>query len=81
MDMYTEGVIMNISLRDLPAVMTVPEFAKVMRIGRNRAYCLVRERKVPVFYIGRSPRIPKDALLEYISSQVNTEGTQLRRVK
>ncbi len=72
---------MNKSLKDLPAVMTVPEFAGAMRIGRNRAYRLVRERKVPVFYIGRSPRIPRDALVEYIADQLNTEGTQLRRVK
>jgi len=40
---------MNKSLKDLPAVMTVPEFAGAMRIGRNRAYRLVRERKVPFF--------------------------------
>lgn len=69
------------NFKDLPAVLTVPEFAGVMRIGRNRAYRLVREKKVPVFYIGRSPRIPRDALLEYITNQLSTEGTQLRCVK
>lgn len=69
------------NLQDLPPILTVPEVARVLRIGRNRAYRLVREKKIPAFHLGRSPRIPRDALVDYITSQSSTEGIQLRCVK
>lgn len=69
------------NLLDLPAILTVPEAAKVLRIGRNRAYRMVREKEIPAFYLGRSPRIPRDVLVEYITNQSSTEGIQLRCVK
>lgn len=68
-------------LLDLPPVLTVPEVAKILRIGRNRAYRLVKEKKIPAFHLGRSPRIPRDALVEYITNQSSIEGIQLRCVK
>jgi len=69
------------NLSDFPPVLTVPEAASILRIGRNRAYRLVREKKIPAFYLGRSPRIPRDVLIEYITKQSGTKGMQLRCVK
>ena len=41
---------------------TVSEMAKVLNIGKNKAYELVKTEGFPVIYIGSSIRIPIEAL-------------------
>lgn len=57
------------SLDDLPEVLTVEEAAAVLRIGRGNAYELARAWRatggregLPVVTLGRSLRVPRDAL-------------------
>jgi excisionase family DNA binding protein len=49
-----------------PEVMTVPEVAEVLRIGRNATYELLRTGEIPHIKLGRSLRVPKPALLQFI---------------
>ena len=48
---------------DLPAVLTVEEMARVMRLSRGSAYEAVRTGAIPSIRIGRTIRIPRAALL------------------
>ena len=48
-------------------VVTVGELAKMLKIGRNTAYELVRAGIVPCVRIGRQLRISKQAVIEYLS--------------
>lgn len=57
------------SFDDLPMVLTVPEAAEALRIGRNTAYDLVRCEKLHSVRVGRQLRVPKSALLEYLGIQ------------
>lgn len=57
------------SFDDLPVVLTVPEAANALRIGRNTAYNLVRCKKLRSVKAGRQLRIPKSALLEYLETK------------
>lgn len=57
------------SFDDLPVVLTVPEAADALRIGRNTAYNLVRCKKLRSVKAGRQLRIPKSALLEYLETK------------
>ena len=50
-------------LDDLPAVLTVEEMARVMRLSRGSAYEAVRTGAIPSIRIGRTIRIPRAALL------------------
>ena len=50
----------------LPLYLTVDELASALRIGRNAAYNLVHEGKIHFLRIGRTIRIPRDALVELI---------------
>ncbi len=50
----------------LPLYLTVDELASTLRIGRNAAYNLVHEGKIYFLRIGRTIRIPRDALVELI---------------
>ncbi len=56
-------------ISDLPPVLTVPEMAKVLRIGRGSAYELVRTNTVPHVRVGRLVRIPRDGLVTWMEAQ------------
>ena len=51
---------------NLPLAMTVLEAGQVLRVGRSVTYELVRSGQLRSVRIGRSIRIPRDALVEYL---------------
>lgn len=55
------------SFDELPLTLRVEDLMPILGIGRNTAYELVRSGKVRSIRIGRQLRIPKDALIEYLS--------------
>jgi len=57
------------TLESLPDVLTIPEVARVLRIGRNTAYEAVRRNEIPAIPIGRRLVVPKQALCQLLSGQ------------
>lgn len=60
----------GVHLRDLPDLLKCDELAAVLRIGRGKAYMLVRTGALPSVKLGRSLRVPKAALERFLE-----EGT------
>lgn len=52
-------------------MVTVPELAKMLNVGRNTAYELVRAGIVPSIRIGRQVRISKCSVIDYITRAEN----------
>ena len=52
---------------DLPLTMRVEDLMPVLRIGRNATYELVRSGKIRSIRIGRSIRIPREAVIDYLT--------------
>ena len=50
----------------LPLILSVDELAKILGIGRNTAYDLIRCGRLRSVRIGHKIRIPKDSLLEFL---------------
>jgi excisionase family DNA binding protein len=50
-----------------PDVLKVEEVAKMLRIGRNTAYEFVKAGFIRSFMVGRSIRVTKQAVLDYIN--------------
>lgn len=50
----------------LPLLLTVEEMASVLRIGRNPAYQLVKDGNIQSIRVGRSIRIPRNALIQFV---------------
>jgi excisionase family DNA binding protein len=65
-------------LRDLPAVLTVEEAAKVLRISRGSAYESVRAGGIPSIRIGRTIRVPRHALLAMLGEPENIAAGDAR---
>jgi excisionase family DNA binding protein len=58
---------------NLPAVLTVEEAARFLRIGRSAAYELCRTNGIPHVRIGKLIRIPRAALLEWLEQPGQSE--------
>jgi excisionase family DNA binding protein len=52
----------------LPGVLTAREAAAILRVGRNQLYQAVARGQLGAVRIGRSIRIPKQALLDLLAS-------------
>ena len=57
------------SFDELPLTLRVEDLMPILGIGRNTAYELIRCGKIRSIRIGRQLRIPKDALVEYLSGE------------
>lgn len=55
------------NINELPLVLTVSDISEILVIGKNTAYDLVRSGEIKSIRVGRQIRIPKSALLEYLS--------------
>lgn len=54
--------------QNIPLVLSVPELANILHIGRNSAYQLVNSGKIRCIHIGKNIRVPQAALLEYLNT-------------
>lgn len=52
---------------NLPLILSVDQLAEVLRVGRNTAYDLVRSGQIRSVRVGRQIRIPRDALIDFLS--------------
>ena len=57
------------SYDELPLTLRVEDLTSILDIGRNTAYELVRCGTIRSIRIGKQLRIPKDALVEYLSDE------------
>lgn len=63
---------------------TVDEATEILRISRAKLFELIATKKVPYFRIGRDPKFPRRALLDWMDAlawQTLTEGEEEERVR
>ena len=53
-------------LKDEPEVLTVIEVAKILRIGKNKAYNLVNEGRLSSIKVGGKTIVPKMCLVTFL---------------
>ncbi len=58
------------SYEDVPVMMTVEEFGKLMRVNRNTAYTFVRDGLVPTVRVGCQIRIDREDVLQLRNGHV-----------
>lgn len=57
--------------KDYPDILTIPQVAKALGIGKKAAYALVNNKQLGAVRIGRTIKIPKFCLEEYIKTARN----------
>lgn len=61
-------------------VLTVPELAQLLRIGRNSAYEAIQRGEIPgVVRIGRTVRVSKATVLRWMGQGASSERTDKDR--
>ena len=53
---------------EVPVIMTVPELAAFLGIGRTQAYALARSNQLDTIRIGKNIRIPRHAVLRFLGA-------------
>ena len=53
-------------LNNYPPVLCVKQVAEILSISHNTAYTLVRSGQIHSIRVGRSYRIPLDAVIDYL---------------
>ncbi|MFD4155993.1 helix-turn-helix domain-containing protein [Streptomyces hydrogenans] len=51
-------------------LLTVPEVMKRLKLGRSTVYDLIRSRRLVSITVGRSRRVPIDAVRDFIDHQI-----------
>ncbi len=65
---------------ELPPVLTVDELARLLRINRETAYKAVKENQIPgVRRIGRSIRVSRDAVLDWLGGKEHVLRSRRKR--
>ena len=67
----------RVMLAELPAVLTVEEARRVLRIGRRQLYQAIARHDVPAVKIGRSIRIPRSGLEAWLAQPVEVRDSIL----
>lgn len=60
---------MATNFEHIPDVLTISEFQKTLRIGRGTAYRLIKSKEIRSIRIGRSIRIPREYVMEFVNAQ------------
>jgi excisionase family DNA binding protein len=63
------------ALATLPEILTAREAAAILRVGRNQLYQAVARGQLGAVRIGRTIRIPKQALLDLLAAAQPTTAT------
>lgn len=56
---------------DLPLFLTAPDIAKIMRIGRSKAYELMQSEGFPSLRIGKCVRVSRDAFISWLNNEAS----------
>ena len=51
--------------KEFPDILTIPQVAQALGIGRKAAYALVNEKKLGAIRVGRTIKVPKPMLVEF----------------
>ena len=54
-------------LNNYPPVLCVKQVAVILAVSQNTAYALVRSKQIHSIRVGRSYRIPLDAVIKYLN--------------
>lgn len=57
--------------KDYPDILTIPQVAQALGIGLKAAYALVNGKKLGAIRVGRSIKVPKFSLEEFVKTARN----------
>ena len=62
------------SILEEPLLMRVEEASRYLSLGRTKTYELLAQGEIPSIRLGRSLRVPREALRSWIQAQIRMSG-------
>jgi excisionase family DNA binding protein len=63
-----------IDVRELPAVLTMGDIQRTMRVAKKTAYDPAHRDGFPAIRLGRTIRVPREAFLRWLDQQAGIEA-------
>ena len=57
----------------MPLVLTIPDVADTLQVGRSAAYALARSGELFTIKVGSQIRVPRSALIAYLKAEAEVE--------
>lgn len=57
--------------KEYPDILTIPQVAKALGVGTKAAYTLVNNHRIGAIRVGRSIKVPKQSLIDYVNTARN----------
>ena len=57
--------------KDFPDILTIPQVAQALGVSTKAAYALVNQKKLGAVRVGRTIKVPKFALEEFVKTARN----------
>lgn len=67
----------DLPFKEFPDILTVPQLSRMLNINEKAAYQLVRQKQINHFKVGRTYRIPKMAVLNYLNIVTGVVDSQI----
>lgn len=64
-------------LEQYSEILTVDDVCEILKIGKNAAYHLLNKRDLKAFRIGRSWKVSRSSIENYINNATNNHTTNL----
>ena len=64
---------MNLETESEPLLLTVPETARLLHVGKNTVYEMAVRNELPSIKVGRLVRIPRDRLVTWVHAKSRHE--------
>lgn len=62
-----------------PILLTIPQAARKLGIGRSLTYELIAAGRLEVIHIGRAARVPLEAVYDFVEQQREDAAVRARR--
>jgi excisionase family DNA binding protein len=59
-----------------PALLTIPEVAHYLGLGKSMIYGLINDGHIPSVHIGKSMRVPKEGLDRWLNEKITAEAKE-----
>lgn len=57
--------------KEYPDILTIPQVAQALGVGRKAVYALVNDKKLGAIRVGRTIKVPKFSLEEFVKTARN----------
>lgn len=69
--METYDITSDSVIKEMPSVLTIEDLARILAVSKSTVYRLVTSRQIRTIKVGRTMRITKDSVIQYLNASMS----------